>query len=302
MRFLALGACLAVASSLQPANLRARLAWAPGRTRVLAYAAHYGVKYSTPTDSDVSASSSEQLPAGWLAGFDEASGAMYYFHEPTGEYSWELPTHAAPERPEEAGTAGAVDVPMLPTGWVRDLDQQSGRLFYYHTATGECTWDLPAAAAGVSAPQFGVGAPAQAVWTLTSASGWTPRFNGKYTLRAGEEEVLGRYDLRADVPTRPWVSREQCLVHVGADGAAMALSRGKPPTGWSRDGGPWMWLTAGETVSLAHGDQLSLDYQDPEGAVFTCALDIADGRIEHLSGQVASRERRTRRRYESGAL
>lgn len=97
---------------------------------------------------------------------------------------------------------------------------------------------------------------------------WTVAFdNGRvYTLRNGEQQVLGRYDMTEQKLT---VSREQCLVQIAEDGTATLLSCGKPPTGWREPGGAWLWLQPQETIVLAHGDQVSLDMQNPEGSVFS---------------------------------
>ena len=93
--------------------------------------------------------------------------------------------------------------------------------------------------------------------------------NGQLSeVRYGSQLTLGRYDMPMQ---NPYVSRQQCVVMMGADGAATVTSRGKPPTGWRpRYGGPWNWLQAQQQHVLSDGDQITLDYQNPEGCVFTC--------------------------------
>ena len=94
-----------------------------------------------------------------------------------------------------------------------------------------------------------------------------------YVLRLGEEQVLSRWNM---VRQKLTVSREQCKVAVAADGAALLLSTGRGPTMWrSRAAsewpcGPWNALYNGQVRVIEDGDQLSLDCNDPDDAVFTC--------------------------------
>eukprot|EP00964_Phaeocystis_antarctica_P060243 scaffold35915_cov69-Phaeocystis_antarctica.AAC.4 len=87
------------------------------------------------------------------------------------------------------------------------------------------------------------------------------------------------------------VSREQCKVIVAADGTAALVSCGKGPTWlgvrvrvrgrvrgptlWRQSGAPWYAMSRSETCTLADGDQISLDCNDPEAAVFTCEVNSA---------------------------
>jgi len=88
-----------------------------------------------------------------------------------------------------------------------------------------------------------------------------------YNMRPGDEQVLSRWNMFKQKLT---VSRVQCVMQVLADGTAVAESRGKGPTLWRERGGQWYALQKGERAPLAEGDQLSLDFNDPEAAVFTC--------------------------------
>ena len=92
-----------------------------------------------------------------------------------------------------------------------------------------------------------------------------------HALRHGEELVLSRWNMQAPKPT---VSREQCKVVVAADGTAALVSCGKGPTLWRPAKGPTPWyaVSRSETCTLADGDQISLDCNDPEAAVFTCEV------------------------------
>jgi len=265
-------ACLAATAALRPpATFRASLDRVQRSRHVVA-------QYEAPT-----------LPVGWISALDQESGLAYYCEEASGECQWELPQPGAAALQEYAQT--------LPTGWISAVDQESGATYYFHEQTGISQWELPAHEIRVdeAAQQIGQLYPvtqhseppqqtagqaerAQLVWRVASIHGWGPRFAGKYKVRPGEEAVLGRYDMFGSVPTRPWVSRKQCLVHVADDGMAVLVSRGKPPTGWRsrdtmREGGPWAWLMYDEVAYLSDGDQVSLDYQDPEGTVLTCTLE-----------------------------
>ena len=68
---------------------------------------------------------------------------------------------------------------------------------------------------------YGYGA--QSVWTLAPAD----TVLGEYTLHAGQEQMLGRFDM---VKPNPYVSRQQCCVRVSADGTCSVISLGKAQT------------------------------------------------------------------------
>ena len=86
-------------------------------------------------------------------------------------------------------------------------------------------------------------------------------------------QVLSRWNMQRPNLT---VSREQCKVMVAADGTAALVSCGKGPTLWRPAKGPTPWyaVSRSETCTLADGDQISLDCNDPEAAVFTCEVSI----------------------------
>ena len=113
---------------------------------------------------------------------------------------------------------------QLAPGWVTGVDEQSGHLYWYNQQTGESQWEPPHAAhTGESQWQPPHAATAQVMWIVAPADGV---FN-EYTVRNGEEQVLGRYDM---VEQDPYVSRVQCLVRVAADGSASVVSLGKAQT------------------------------------------------------------------------
>ena len=93
-----------------------------------------------------------------------------------------------------------------------------------------------------------------------------------HALRHGEELVLSRWNMQAPKPT---VSREQCKVVVAADGTAALVSCGRGPTLWRQSGAPWYAVSRSDTCPLSEGDQISLDCNDPEAAVFTCEVSSA---------------------------
>ena len=83
--------------------------------------------------------------------------------------------------------------------------------------------------------------------------------------------MLSRWNMQRPKLT---VSREQCKVIVASDGTAALVSCGKGPTLWRPAKGPTPWyaVSRSETCTLADGDQISLDCNDPEAAVFTCEV------------------------------
>ena len=99
-----------------------------------------------------------------------------------------------------------------------------------------------------------------ATWQICSVTGC-------YPVRPNQEQVIGRYDMAQQKIT---VSRAQCAIQVRQDGSAIVVSRGKGPTGWRSGYNQWSWIRAGESRQLQNGDSISLDANDPEGAVFTC--------------------------------
>jgi hypothetical protein len=108
-----------------------------------------------------------------------------------------------------------------------------------------------------------------------------------YNIAPGGEMVLSRWNMAQPSPS---VSRVQAVVQVAPDGTAtlhsgpyFGGSQGKPPTGVRQGpGSPWYWLASGQSQVLSSGCQISLDQQNPEGAVFTC--NMADG----MGGQPSS--------------
>ena len=95
-----------------------------------------------------------------------------------------------------------------------------------------------------------------------------------YTVRNGEDQVLGRWNMMYPAIT---VSRAQCMVKILPDGTPTLCGCGKAPTLWRSPGGPWNYLNRAETRILENGDQISLDWQNPEGSVLTAVDEMAQG-------------------------
>ena len=103
-----------------------------------------------------------------------------------------------------------------------------------------------------------------------------------YPLCEGDEQVLSRWNM---VEQKLTVSRRQCDV-VCQGGYAMLVTNGRSPTLWRERGGPWCSVSKGESLVLNDGDQVSLDAQEPDAAVFTCEL-----RSRAEIGRASCRER-----------
>jgi protein phosphatase PTC7 len=122
----------------------------------------------------------------------------------------------------------------------------------------------PGAAAQATGPHTRWVLSAQVGGAAYDSSGRTTR---PYTIGAGEEQVLGRYDMASQ---NPYVSRQQCIVRTATNGTATLVSIGKKPTGWRASAGDaWLWLEKDDSRLVTHGSQVSLDVQNPEGVIFS---------------------------------
>jgi hypothetical protein len=77
------------------------------------------------------------LPAGWEATMDNATGKNYYFNRVSGERSW-----TAPEAPKSQGAKNSDTETPLPQGWSVAVDKASGNNYYFHTS-GQTQWNRP---------------------------------------------------------------------------------------------------------------------------------------------------------------
>jgi len=85
-------------------------------------------------------------------------------------------------------------------------------------------------------------------------------------MRTGDVQVLSRFSMLTQKLT---VSRVQAIVQIH-DGTATLSSCGRDSTLWRGRGLPWVALNKGDQVPLTDGDQVSLDCNDAEAAVYTC--------------------------------
>jgi len=160
---------------------------------------------------------------------------------------------------------------MLPAGWVTGLDEANGHTYYYHEPTGRSQWEPPQ----IETRPHGA---APVAWRLSGTAGVTGFIDRHshfeqddyalpYKLRSGDEQVLSRFHM---VEQKLTVSRKQAIVQVHGDGSAALTSLGRGPTLWRTLGGPWVALQAGDGLFVSNGDEVSLDCNDPDAAVFTC--------------------------------
>ena len=166
----------------------------------------------------------------------------------------------------------------LPAGWTAGFDQTSQTTYYVNDQTGVSQWERPQAyeqaqsEAQRAQPHQAYEQSSDAVlWRVTPSSGVRcyvhrgvqPRC---YELRNGDVQVLSRFSMLTQKLT---VSRVQAIVQIH-DGTATLSSCGRGPTLWRGRGLSWVALNKGDQVPLAHGDQVGLDCNDPEAAVYTC--------------------------------
>lgn len=187
----------------------------------------------------------------------------------------------------------------LAAGWVAEVDQASGQTFYVNSQTGESQWEPPQSTAAVPLGAWSVDG-VSGVAGFSGVEGVTidgkferfvasNKFAGSlhtehaddahrhefgregrpcqlpYVLGAGEDRVLSRHNM---VEPRPSVGRGQCRIKCAADGGAVLVSVGESPTLWRAAGGAWTSVYQWESQALSDGDQVSLDCNDPEAAVF----------------------------------
>ena len=88
-----------------------------------------------------------QLPPGWSAAIDPASGNTYYAHV-SGQTSWDVPTMSGmggggvPPPPPPGPPPGQMPE-VLPPGWTSAIDPASGRTYYMNAATNATSWTNP---------------------------------------------------------------------------------------------------------------------------------------------------------------
>ena len=92
-----------------------------------------------------------ELSEGWVESTDPSSGEVYYYHNESGDVSWERPTTGEiAEIYAQKGEASEVfdkkeieNVDELPEGWIETQDTDGGEVYYYHAESGETSWKRP---------------------------------------------------------------------------------------------------------------------------------------------------------------
>jgi len=108
--------------------------------------------------------------------------------------------------------------------------------------------------------------------------------DSEYVVRQGDQQYLGRRNTWSDKLT---ISREQCIVQVGQDGSVQLVAVGRPQTGLRNAGGMWQGLGGQyqqEARQLQNGDQICLDSNAPEMAVYTVEIMADDGSVQAQQG------------------
>jgi hypothetical protein len=125
-------------AGLAGASTRAGLAGAAAASRRASVAASRRALANAPPPT---------LPPGWAEATAD-DGQVYYFHEQSGETSWDFPTErprlTSPSRrdiPARASPRLASNAP-LPPGW-EEARADDGQVYYFREDSGETSWDRP---------------------------------------------------------------------------------------------------------------------------------------------------------------
>jgi len=108
------------------------------------------------------------------------------------------------------------------------------------------------------------------IWHVFPREGASGILKTDYYVDRGMTQTLGRYDMVEYEGQKMHVAPDQCVVHAAEDGSCIYVyAQGQLPTGW-RTGPhePWTWMNPGESIALTNGHKVSLDYNDPEAAVY----------------------------------
>jgi len=108
------------------------------------------------------------------------------------------------------------------------------------------------------------------IWHVFPRDGASGSIKTDYFVDRGQSQALGRYDFVEYEGQKMHVAPDQCVVVAAEDGSCIYVyAQGQQPTGWRTSPyEPWTWMAPGESVALENGHKVSLDCQDPEGAVF----------------------------------
>jgi hypothetical protein len=92
----------------------------------------------------------DSLPDGWIESEDPSSGEVYYYHIESEEVSWERPTIEVADTIGHEMSEVIIFEPKtidddgeLPEGWIESEDSSSGEVYYYHSESGDVSWERP---------------------------------------------------------------------------------------------------------------------------------------------------------------
>jgi len=162
-------------------------------------------------------------------------------------------------------------VAQMAPGWVPVVDPQSGQTYYYNEQTGGSQWEPPQYASTFGAQDYGTQLLVRVVPTVgVICNGRPEAMQVEYTVRNGQEQVLGRYDMAIQ---NPYISRAHCFIRVAEDGVATVSATGKLATAVRQPGYDWQKVRPDQTHLLVNGHEIALDPKAPENAVFTVYLE-----------------------------
>ena len=112
----------------------------------------------------------------WDPQYHPEHNEYYYVNSRSGETSWEPPAASGAPRDQYASSAPA---PIGgPDGlWEPQYDEETGDYFYVNSATGEASWEPPAAAAPQQRDQYASSAPSPI--GAADGSTWEPQYDAE---------------------------------------------------------------------------------------------------------------------------
>ena len=89
-----------------------------------------------------------QFAGGWRAVHDPEHGREYYWHQASGQTTWQAPPIAelsATSSPVSSSPSrdGAARARELPDGWVAVFSSEHGCEYFWHRPSGRVTWEVP---------------------------------------------------------------------------------------------------------------------------------------------------------------
>lgn len=94
--------------------------------------------------------------ANWETHTDTESGHLFYYNPKTGQTTWQCPFDGFLDSvsPVHSHSSSLAPSPATPAEWGQYLDEASGQVFFYNTATGETSWDAPQGEETFSCPEM----------------------------------------------------------------------------------------------------------------------------------------------------